>query len=66
MLSFVGKHLSFYPKDVCSFSVFFIYINEKELNQQVYLIKYVENEISKSKKKERERSKNIIQLQKYF
>ena len=24
MLSFVGKHLSFYPKDVCSFSVFFI------------------------------------------
>ena len=23
-LSFVGKHLSFYPKDVCSFSVFFI------------------------------------------
>ena len=23
MLSFVGKHLSFYPKDVCSFSVFF-------------------------------------------
>ena len=51
MLSFVGKHLSFYPKDACSFSVFFIYINEKELNQQVYLIKYVENEISKSKKK---------------
>ena len=48
MLSFVGKHLSFYPKDVCSFSVFFIYINEKELNQQVYLIKYVENEISNS------------------
>ena len=24
MLSFVGKHLSFYPKGVCSFSVFFI------------------------------------------
>ena len=24
MLRFVGKHLSFYPKDVCSFSVFFI------------------------------------------
>ena len=24
MLSFVGKHLSFYPKDVCSFSVFSI------------------------------------------
>ena len=39
MLSFVGKHLSFYPKDdVCSFSVFF-YLNEKELNQQVCLMK---------------------------
>ena len=24
MLSFVGKHLGFYPKDGCSFSVFFI------------------------------------------
>ena len=24
MLSFVGKHPSFYPKDVCSFSVIFI------------------------------------------
>ena len=24
MLSFVGKHVSFYPKDVCLFSVFFI------------------------------------------
>ena len=23
MLSIVGKHLSFYPKDVCSFPVFF-------------------------------------------
>ena len=24
MLSFLGKHLSFYPKNVCSFSVFFV------------------------------------------
>ena len=68
MLSLVGKHQSFYLKDVCSFSVFF-FLNEKELNQQVCLIKYVE--ISnpyltkrKRKKNERERSKNIIQLQK--
>ena len=55
MLSFVGKDLSFYPKDVCSFSVFF-YLNEIELNQQVCLMKYVENEISNStshKKRER-------------
>ena len=54
------------------------YLNEKELNQQVCLTKYVENEISnstshqkkqenkKKKKKERERSKNIIQLQKHL
>ena len=45
------------------------YLNEKELNQQVYLIKHVENEISifiSHKKRERERSKNIIQLQKHF
>ena len=66
ILSFVGKHLSF-PKDVCSVSVFFC-LNEKELSQQVCLIKYVVNEISNSTshKKERERSKNIIQLQKHF
>ena len=54
MLSFVWNHLSFYPKDVCSFSVF--YLNEEELNQQVCLIKYVEHEISNSashKKRER-------------
>ena len=54
------------------------YLNEKELNQQVCLTKYVENEISnstshqkkqenkKKKKRERERSKNIIQLQKHL
>ena len=60
MFSFVGTHLSFYPKDVCSFSVF--YLKEKELNQKVCLIKYAENEISNPtshkkiiKKRERER-----------
>ena len=45
--SFVGKHPSFYPKDVCSFSIF-VYLNEKEINQQTCLMKYVENEISNS------------------
>ena len=59
MLSLVGKHQSFYLKDVCSFSVFF-FLNEKELNQQVCLIKYVEISnpyLTKKKrnKKERER-----------
>ena len=49
MLSFIGKHLSF-----CIF-----YLSERELNQQVCLIKYVENETSNSTshkiKRERER-----------
>ena len=68
MLSFVGKQLSFYPKDVCfcSFSVFF-YLNGKELNQQLCPMKYAENEISNStshKKIEREEQKHI-QLQKH-
>ena len=43
MLSFVGKHLSFYPKDFCSFSLLF-YLSEDEINQQVCLTKYVEHE----------------------
>ena len=37
MLSFLGKHLSFYPKNVFIFCIF--YLNEKELNQQVRLMK---------------------------
>ena len=56
-----GKHLSFYPKGVCSISVFF-YLNEEELGQQVCLIKYVDNETSYSsiplaKKKEKGRER---------
>ena len=46
MLSFVGKHLSFYPKDFCSFSLLF-YLSEGEINQQVCLTKYVEHEFLK-------------------
>ena len=60
MLSFVGKQ--FLPKR-CLFVLCIFYLNEKELNQQVCLIKYVENEISNStspkKKKERERETDI-------
>ena len=68
MLSFVGKHLSFNPKDACFFIFCIFYLNEKEFNQPVCLIKQVENEISNSPshKKKKERSKNIIQLQKRF
>ena len=52
-IKFCRKTSKVLPK---SFSVIF-YLNEKELNQQVWLIKYVENEISNSTchKKERER-----------
>ena len=64
MLSFVGKYLT----QKMSVHFLYFYLNEEKLNQQVCLIKYVENEISNSTshKKERERSKNIIQLQKHF
>ena len=65
MLSFIGKYLSFYPTDVCSFSAFY------ELNQQVSLIKYVENEISNStslkKKKERKKKqkREVLNFESY-
>ena len=49
----------------CLFIFRIFYLNEKELNQQVCLIKYVENEISnstshknKNKKREREEQKH--------
>ena len=73
MLSFVEKHVSFYPKR-CLFIFCIFYLNEKELNQQVCLIKYAENEISnstshkKEREREREEQKHIqlhIQLQKH-
>ena len=45
----------------CLFNFCIFHLNEKELNQQVCLIKYVENEISKStshkKKKERKKKR---------
>ena len=55
MLSFVGK-IKFLPKR-CLFIFCIFYLNEKELNQQVCLMKYVENEISNSTshKEKRER-----------
>ena len=67
-VEFCRKTSKFLPKR-CLFIFCIFYLNEKELNQQVFLIKYVENEISNPtshKKRERERSKNIIQLQKHF
>ena len=66
-VEFCRKTSKFLPKR-CLFIFCIFYLNEKELNQQICLIKYVENEISdfSQKKRERERSKNIIQLPKYF
>ena len=59
-LSFVGKHLKFLPKRYLFIFCIF-HLNEKELNQQVCLIKYVENEISNStyhqKKKEKKKKR---------
>ena len=54
-VEFCRKTSTFLPKR-CLFIFCIFYSNEKELNQQVCLIKYVGNEIS-HKKKERERSK---------
>ena len=73
-VEFCRKTSKFLPKR-CLFIFCIFYLNEKELNQQICLIKYVENEISNSTshkknnhktKKEREVGKNIIQLQKHF
>ena len=68
-VEFSRKTSKFLPKRcLLIFCVFFL--NEKELNQQVCLIKYVEisnpylTKKKETKKRERERSKNIIQLQK--
>ena len=61
-VDFWGKTSKFLPKRSLRLFIFWIfYLNEKELNQQVCLIKYAENEI---RKREREEQKHI-QLQKY-
>ena len=58
-VEFCRKTSKFLPK-ICLFIFCIFYLNEKELNQQVCLMKYVENEISNStfhqKKKKRERN----------
>ena len=67
------KTSKFLPK-ICLFIFCIFYLNEKELNQQVCLIKYVENKISnstshKKKKIERERergAKTFLKLLKKF
>ena len=59
-VEFCAKTLKFLPKR-CLFIFCIFYLNEEELNLQVFLVKYVENEISnptsynKREKKKRER-----------
>ena len=59
-VEFFRKTSKFLPKR-CLLIFCIFHLNEKELNQQVCLIKYVENEISKStshkKKKERKKKR---------
>ena len=43
----------------CLFIFCIFYLNEKEFNQQVCLIKYVENEISNSTSSHKKKKKNI-------
>ena len=80
-VDFCRKTSKFLPKK-CLFIYCIFYLNEKELNQQVCLIKYIENEIcnctSYKKKRERERererkeqnynptSKTLLKLLKIF
>ena len=58
-VEFCRKTSKFLPKR-CLFIFCIFYLNEKELNQQVCLIKYIENEIcncTSYKKRERERER---------
>ena len=76
MLSFVGKHLSFYPEDVVLFIFCFFYLNEKEFNRrsnkicrkwnfQLYHSQKKSGEREKSKK-HNPTSKRFLKLLKKF
>ena len=61
-VEFCRKTSKFLPKR-CLFIFYIFYLNEKDLNQQLCLMKYVENEISnptsyKKEKREREEQKH--------
>ena len=51
-VEFCGRTSKFLSKR-CLFILCIFYLNEKELNQQLCLIRYIENEISTSRKKKR-------------
>ena len=69
-VEFCWKKSKFLSKR-CLFIFCVVYLNEKELNQQVCLIKYIENEISTSRKKRGKQkhnptSKKYLKLLKIF
>ena len=65
-VEFCRKTSKFLPKR-CLFIFCIVCLNEKELNQQVCLIKYVENEISNSiSQKNRERGAKISNFKNIF
>ena len=51
-VEFCGRTSKFLSKR-CLFILCIFYLNEMELNQQLCLIRYIENEISTSRKKKR-------------
>ena len=51
-VEFCGRTSKFLSKR-CLFILCIFYLNEKELNQQLCLLRYIENEISTSRKKKR-------------
>ena len=60
-VEFCRKTSKFLPKR-CLFVFCIFYLNEKELNLQVCLIKYVENEISNSTSHKKKKSKTPEKL----
>ena len=64
-VEFCRKTSKFLPKR-CLFIFCIFFFNEKELSQQVCLIKYAENEICNSTSHKKKRGAKTIQLQKHF
>ena len=67
IFEFCGKTFKFLPR--CLFILCAFYLNKEESMQQVSLKRYIENEIfnstSHKRKKQKKRSKNVIQLDNY-
>ena len=64
-VKFCEKTSKFLPKK-CLFIFFIFYLNEKELNLQVCLIKYAENAIYNSASHKKQNKKTFLKLLKNF